>query len=298
MRVGIMVLPELRWSAAIERWQAVETLGFDSAWTYDHLWWRALRDGPWFGTFPLLAAAACATTRIRLGTLVTSPNFRHPVPTAKDAITIDDVSGGRFTLGVGAGSTGAGDANVIDTKVLGPGERVERFAEFVGLLDRLLRQPVTTHHGRYFTADEARTIPGCVQQPRLPIAVAATGPRGMAIAARHGDAWVTCGPADVSRSYRPEEFLAEVRRQADAFSRECERIGRSAAAVDRILVTTDMTGDLLAAPEVFVEYAERYAAIGVTDLVVHWPRESGVYAGERRALEAVAEKALPHVHCL
>src|SRR5687768_4817719 len=117
MRVGVIVLPEQRWSDASSRWRRLDEWGFDSAWTYDHLAWRSLADGPWFATVPTLAAAAGVTSRIRLGTFVASPNFRHPVPFAKELMGLDDISGGRFVLGVGAGGTGF-DASVLGTNEL------------------------------------------------------------------------------------------------------------------------------------------------------------------------------------
>src|SRR5262249_57209762 len=104
-----------------------------------HLAWRSLRDAPWFGAVPTLTAAALATERIRLGMLVASPNFRQPVPFAKEVITLDDVSGGRFTLGIGAGGAGW-DARMLGQKPWSRRERADRFAEFVQLLDRLLRE--------------------------------------------------------------------------------------------------------------------------------------------------------------
>src|SRR2546425_2234722 len=103
MRVGIVVLPDVRWSVAASRWRRAEEYGFDHAWTYDHLGWRSLVDGPWFSAVPTLTAAATVTSTIRLGTFVASPNYRHPVPFARELITLDDVSDGRFILGVGAG---------------------------------------------------------------------------------------------------------------------------------------------------------------------------------------------------
>ncbi|MGZ4589020.1 MAG: LLM class flavin-dependent oxidoreductase, partial [Mycobacteriaceae bacterium] len=105
MRVGVVLLPQARWrgpDGAAQQWLRVEALGFDHAWTYDHLSWRSLVDEPWFATVPVLAAAAVTTSRIRLGTWVASPNYRHPVPFAKELMTLDDLSGGRFILGIGA----------------------------------------------------------------------------------------------------------------------------------------------------------------------------------------------------
>ena len=73
MRLGVLILPEERWSTARDRWRAAEELGFHHAWTYDHLTWRRFRDKTWFGAVPTLAAAAETTSRLRLGTLVASP---------------------------------------------------------------------------------------------------------------------------------------------------------------------------------------------------------------------------------
>ena len=192
MRLGVVILPELRWSAARQVWRRAEELGFAHAWTYDHLAWRALRDSPWFGAIPTLTAAATVTSRIRLGPLVTSPNFRHPVAFARELIALDDVSDGRLDLGIGAGGTGF-DATILGQAAWSNRERGDRFVEFVTLLDRLLREPTTSYEGRFYSANQARTYPGCVQRPRLPFAIAATGPRGMRLAAQYADVWVTTG---------------------------------------------------------------------------------------------------------
>lgn len=104
MRHGIVLLPEQRWSAARDRWRRAEELGFDHAWTYDHLMWRWLRDETWFGCLPTLTAAAGVTSKMRLGSLVATPTFRHPVPFAKELMTLDDISGGRLICGVGSGA--------------------------------------------------------------------------------------------------------------------------------------------------------------------------------------------------
>src|SRR6478672_7619203 len=182
MRLGVIIRPDARWSEAGQRWQRAEELGFDHAWTYDHLAWRSLRDAPWFGAIPTLTAAAAITTSIRLGPLVASPNFRHPVPFAKELMTLDDVSGGRLVVGLGAGSDGW-DAEVLGEARWSASERFARFAEFTELLDVALRSPVTSYRGTFYSASGARGIPGCVQQPRAPFAIAAAGPRGMEIAA-------------------------------------------------------------------------------------------------------------------
>ena len=189
IRHGIVVVPELRWREASPRWSAAEELGFDHAWTYDHLVWGGLPDSPVFAFAPTLALASTVTSTIGLGVFVASPNFRHPYVLARDAITLDDASGGRFLLGVGAG----GD---LDSRILGEDrplkQRVDRFHEFTGLLDRLLRDDHVDHDGEFYATRDARTLPEPVRD-RVPLVVAGNGPRSVALAARLGDAWATYG---------------------------------------------------------------------------------------------------------
>lgn len=89
IRIGVIILPEQDWDTDRDRWERADSYGFDHAWTYDHLAWRTMADGPWHATVPTLVAAALVTERIRLGTLVITPNFRHPVPLAKELMTLD-----------------------------------------------------------------------------------------------------------------------------------------------------------------------------------------------------------------
>src|SRR6266511_6085256 len=103
VRLGVLILPEYRLPALAERWSRAEELGFDHAWTYDHIAWRDLRDSTWFAAVPTLAAVAAATSTSRLGTLLASPNFRHPVPFARELLTLGDISRGRLIVGIGAG---------------------------------------------------------------------------------------------------------------------------------------------------------------------------------------------------
>jgi alkanesulfonate monooxygenase SsuD/methylene tetrahydromethanopterin reductase-like flavin-dependent oxidoreductase (luciferase family) len=290
VRLGVVVLPEERWADARQQWQQLDTWGFHSAWTYDHLAWRSLADGPWFATVPVLAAAALATSTIRLGTFVASPNFRHPVPFAKELMTLDDLSGGRFQLGVGAGGTGF-DAAVLGAEDLSPRQRVDRFGEFVELLDRLLTSPSTTYEGEWFTAREARMVPGCVQQPRLPFVVAANGPRAMRVVARHGQAWVTTGvtPPDAGE----DAWWAALPGARDRLDDALRAEGRDPRDVERYL-SVDSSGAFgLDSVEHLREVLGRAGELGFDEVVVHRPRPDGVYAGDLAVLERVAADVLP-----
>ncbi|MEU4745753.1 LLM class flavin-dependent oxidoreductase, partial [Actinosynnema sp. NPDC023658] len=192
MRAGITILPEYRWAEAKPRWQAAEAYGFAHAWTFDHLGWGPLVDHTWFGAVPTLGAAASVTSRIELGFMVASPNFRHPLPFAREVITLDDLSDGRMTIGIGAGGVGGYDVRVFGgtTEAASPSRR---YAEFVELLDALLTGDQVDYSGEYYNAVAARNTPGCVQRPRTPFILAANGPKGLALAARRGEGWVTLG---------------------------------------------------------------------------------------------------------
>ena len=293
MRIGIVILPDRRWAASGPRWRRAEEYGFDHAWTYDHLGWRDLADGPWFDAVPTLTAAAAATSRIRLGTFVASPNFRHPVHFAREVTALDDISGGRLLLGLGAGGEGY-DAAVLGVPALTPRQRVDRFAEFLALLDELVRadRPVT-RSGDWYTAVAARTLPGCVQRPRVPFVVAANGPRAMRLAARYGDGWVTTGGPGVSAGGHAADsaaaWWASVAANARRFDEALAAAGRT-GPVDRYLTLDAGPVYSLSSVAAFTGAVGRAAELGFTDVVAHWPRESSWYAGSEAILESVAAR--------
>jgi alkanesulfonate monooxygenase SsuD/methylene tetrahydromethanopterin reductase-like flavin-dependent oxidoreductase (luciferase family) len=292
VRVGVVILPEHPWPRAKELWLRAEELGFDHAWTYDHLSWRSLRDDPWHSATATLAAAAVVTERIRLGTLVASPNFRHPVPTARELITLDDLSQGRFTFGIGAGGLGW-DATTLGHEPWSKAERADRFEEFVVLSDLLLRQPVTTWKGRYYAAHEARNAPGCIQGPRLPFVIAAGGPRGMRITVEHGQAWVTVGTRDREGGAAPvDEGLTTVAAQLRALDEACTAGGRDPATLDRIVLTGLNLDSGAGSIDQFEDTLGRWAELGATDYVVHWPRPDPPYQGDEATFEAVVAEVL------
>ena len=293
MRVGIVILPEYRWLLAEPKWRAAETYGFDNAWTYDHIGWRSLVDGPWFDSVPTLTAAAMVTRRIRLGTLVASPNFRHPVPFARSLLALDDVSSGRITLGVGSGSLRGYDNVVFGGEGLPAKPRLERFAEFVEQLDSLLTQKRTTIRGEHFTSVDARSAPGCVQHPRLPFVVAANTPGSMRVAARFGQGWVTTGrkePGDDPTEAGWWQSLADLSKR---FDETLDTAGRARSDVRRYVNLDAGPRYSLSSAEYFAEAMGRAGDLGFTDVVVHWPRPDGVYAGRTSVLEKVAADVLP-----
>lgn len=281
MRIGITVLTDLPWREAAPRWRAAEEMGFAHAWTYDHLVWGGLPDAPWRAATPVLGAVAATTSRIGLGTLVASPNFRHPYQLLREAQALEDVSDGRFLLGLGTG--GDLDSRLLAQPELTVRERVDRFQEDVDLLLRLRAKDHVDADGRWFSVQDARTLPPLA---RTPLLVAGNGPRSVRYAARVGDGWVTTGPpADTV-----EEWVAGLAASSRVLDEALE--GRELPRY----VLLDSAGTLfggdgrtsLSSVEFFTDLVGRVGELGFTDAITHWPRPEPPYAASERVLEQVA----------
>jgi alkanesulfonate monooxygenase SsuD/methylene tetrahydromethanopterin reductase-like flavin-dependent oxidoreductase (luciferase family) len=285
-----VILPEHRWWAAEPLWRMAEEYGFAHAWTYDHLGWRSLVAKPWFDAVPTLTAAATVTSTIRLGTLVASPNFRHPAHFARELTALDDISDGRLTLGIGAGGIGF-DAHVLGRPELPARQRVDRFIEFVELLDQILTRDGTDYSGEYYSAVQAQRAPGCVQLPRLPFVIAANGPRSMRLAARYGQGWVTTGqPADDLETWW--RSVAELSlRFVDVLAEQ----GRDPSKVDRYLQVDAAPVFSMSSVDYFRDVVGRAAELGFTDVITHWPRADEPYAGKESTVEEIASEVLPEL---
>lgn len=161
------------WSAFAQR---VEELGYAALYVTDHLSHQLAPPAA-------LAAAAAVTRTLRIGPYVLANDFRHPLIVAREAATLDRLSGGRLELGLGAGW------NRRDYRQLGmpydaAGTRIDRMLESLDIIRRLLSGDEVTHHGRFYRLDRARVHPSPIQRPHPPIMLGAGGPRMVRIAAR------------------------------------------------------------------------------------------------------------------
>lgn len=280
MNLHVVLWPIHDWPTMADTWRRAEELGFAGGWVYDHLAWRG--HSPWDDAYASLAAAAAVTSRIRLGTLVTSPNFRTPVPTASAARTIDRISAGRLTLGIGAGgSDPTSDGDVLDREWT-PRERADRFEEWVTHLDALLTGVGVSRAGEYWSTRGVTISPGLVQQ-RPPFWIAAGGPRGMRLAASLGQGWVV-NPSD-------EAPYDETRALFTRMEETCAAAGRDFAAMPRLLLTGFSGEPWLASEAAYDDLAGRYAELGVTDVAIHWPRPGTEWDADMAVFEAIAERA-------
>jgi probable F420-dependent oxidoreductase len=223
---------EVHWPEYLAMARAAEEVGFDSIWVGDHLLYQEPERGPW-EAWTLLSALAAVTERVELGPLVACAGFHSPGLIAKMAATIDDVSGGRFVLGLGAGW------NEREFRAFGlPFDHlVSRFEDSFAIVRGLLAGERVSFAGRYWQTEDAVLLPAPKRRPRLMIGT--NGPRMLGIALPHVDAWNT--------------WYDDYGNTAEGFARLNERItsaargaGRDPAEIDRsacVLVVLDRSAD-------------------------------------------------------
>ncbi|WP_192809811.1 LLM class flavin-dependent oxidoreductase [Actinomadura rudentiformis] len=209
-----------------------------------------------------------------------------PVTSAKTALSLEALSGGRFVMGIGAGGPG-GDSDAFGGGPLNRAERTARFAEWVELTDLLLTQADTDFSGRYFAAREVAIGGGRPRRP--PLAVAGTAKRGMELAARFADLWITQDAGQDPGAYAGTPH-AEVRRQIVLLDEVCAEQGRDPGTLPRLAVLGYGGERPLASIEAFRDCLGRYEQIGITTLAVLWPR-----GDQARAQLAVLEQAAGEV---
>ena len=201
MRVGIQlpeVEREVRWPEYLAMARAAEEVGFESIWVGDHLLYSEPERGPW-EAWTLLSALAAVTSTVRLGPLVACAGFHPPALLAKMASTIDEVSGGRFVLGIGSGW----NRREFDAFGIPYDKRVSRFEEAFAIISGLLRGERVSFTGTYHRVDDAVLLPPPAR--RTPIMIGSNGPRMLSIALPEADAWNTWWD-DYGNT--PEGFLA------------------------------------------------------------------------------------------
>jgi F420-dependent oxidoreductase-like protein len=201
LRFAIKTRPEhTTWQELLDVWVAADEIElFDSAWNWDHFYpLTGDMAGPNLEAWTMLAAAAQATRRIRVGCQVLGMIYRHPAVLANMAATLDIVSGGRLELGLGAGwNQMECDAYGIELPPLR--ERFDRFDEGVQAIIMLLTEPTSTFRGRYVRLTDARCEPKPVQRPHPPVVIGGRGPRRtLRAAARWAQGWhsITSSPQD------------------------------------------------------------------------------------------------------
>ena len=276
------------WPALREAALAAERAGFDSLWFDDHL---LADEGDWHDPklegWTSLAALAPLTSTARLGLLVAANTFRNPGLTAKLATTLDHLSGGRFTLGIGGGWFAREHEAFGFDFGAGFGERLDRLEEAVGIIERLLAGERVTHNGRFYLMVDAICEPRPLRR-RLPILIGGSGrEKTLRTVARHADMWNAYAAPE-----RVKESLAILRDR-------CADIGRPFEAIDKTVymevvirasesdvrdawsevedrhgirgrIGSDGTPRLLnvgGPPEAVADYVRGFAALGIAEVI-------------------------------
>lgn len=264
------------WDDWVALARATEELGFEGLFRSDHY-------GPAVAEEELgsldalatLAALAAITSRIRLGTLVSPATFRHPSVLAKSAVTVDQISGGRLELGIGAGWNEAEHAR-YGFPFAGMRERMDVFAEQLEIVHRSLGSEPFSFDGDHYRLDDANPQPKSLQAPHLPLIVGGRGgPRSVALAARWADEYNTVSPT-------PDEARA----LGDRIAQACEQEGRAP------LTLSVMTG-LIRSPEEAIERLTELAEAGVERVMLQHLEHRDLDVLEvlaRELLPAVAER--------
>ena len=274
MQLGVMIegqegLTWDRWRAIAER---VEELGFESLWRSDHFMsLMGAEPRQALETWTALTLAAAETTRLRFGPLVCSMTFRHPALLARMAAAVDELSGGRLVLGVGAGW------NEPEHRAFGlpfppVKERMDRLEEGIEVLLRLFGDQPASYTGRYYALDNAVMLPKSAQRPHPPLLIGGGGERRtLRLVARYADEWNLPGAT-------PERY----REKSAVLAEHCRALGRDPESIARSVMAGFITGgsaaEITSHTEAVQRVVPRLGALG-TDAVPAAVRPNGWLAG-------------------
>ena len=257
-------------------WRIADEGGFDHVWDFDHL--ASIGDGgpdrPIYEGWTLQAAIAQATKRVRIGCLVTGNTYRNPALLAKEAVTIDHLSGGRLEFGIGAAWA---EIEHEMYGIEGLDHRVGRLSEALRIIKSLFTEERTNFDGRYYHFKDAIANPKPIQKPYPPFWIGASGPTTLRLVARHADVWnIAGGDPD-----RVKELTAMLEEACGAVGRDPSDIRRSIQfgwdGVDR---------------QELLELCARYRDLGVSEQVIY------LRGGQPEALAAKIAEALPDLRKL
>lgn len=296
LHFGIWFPPFPSWPVLRERASLAEDLGYQSVWMVDHFVDPYASAQPWLEAWTLLSAMAACTRKVRVGTLVTNIIYRNPALLARQALAVDHISNGRLILGIGAGSPRDLSHPMTGVHPWPNPERVSRLEEIVAIIDRMLRNPITTYNGQYYSVTEATMIPPPIQKPRPPLLIAAEGPRMLKLAATYADNWNAIGRPDRS----PQELLDLTRRCNARVTEYALALGRDPAQIARSYCMGWTPDNPFASVGAFQDFVGRYAEAGIREFMLgYWKDEETVephpvqHIPDEASLECIAAKAIP-----
>ena len=269
MRLSIWPGAGQRYSEVLEVARHAAETGWDGVYIADHFMPNAgagrSADHPTLECGSLVAALGAVVPRVRIGTLVYGNTYRHPAVLANMAATVDQITGGRFTLGVGAGWQ-VNEHEQYGIELPPVKQRLDRFVEALQVLGGLLRQPTTTVDGEYYRLTDAVCEPKPLQDP-LPILIGGGGERRMLrIVAQYADLWNTWGRPDLiaHKSAVLDDHCAELGRDPKAIARTAQAL----TVVDGPLPENLPVPVIGGSPQRLADTIAEYRAIGLDELIV------------------------------
>ncbi len=270
IRFGVFTSQILPWEKEVKRWRLIESLGFDSIWLGDHFTDPVNHTGNWFESWTLLASLAVVTERVRLGTLVTSMPLRRPAVLARQALTVDHISNGRLEIGLGTGGRRDPVHNMLKIEDWQGSERVDRFKDQVEIIDRLLRQSVSSYEGKYYKLDNAAMNPPTIQKPRPPMVIAAMGNTMLKVAAKYADTWNSFGSEDWRAP--AEKIFENTKKRVELIDKYCKELNRNPDTLRRSLMFYTRHGrTILDSEENFRCEINKYIEIGIDEFIIYFP---------------------------
>lgn len=298
VRFDMFLWQVVPWPVMREDVRYLERLDIGTVWLGDAYLMPAGYGRDVFEAWATLGALAACTERVRLGTLISNVSLRHPAMLAKQAATVDCISGGRLDLGIGAGTDVPADRAALGLSTLTPAARVDRFGEAVAVIDGLLRGQQVTHHGDYYHLDEATVEPPPLQEPRPPLVIGGNGKRALRVVAEYADVWVSDVPWRTI-----EEALQAIRDRNRLLDDYCHASNRDPATVERACIFGwSPAGTPFTSRAAFEDFVGRYREAGVQRFVFSFgsmatpaPYDAWVAAGRwptRETFEAFAAEAI------
>lgn len=280
LKVGIM-LPESEremagdtagWSDFLEMARTIEDLGFDSLWFADHLLMKVPGNEPQgaWEAWSMLAAFAAVTKRIEIGPFVTSTGYRNPALIAKIAETVDEISGGRLILGIGAGW-----AEPEYTAFGFPYDhRAGRFEEALTIITNLVRTGKVDFEGEFYSAKDCEIRPRGPRPGGIPIMIGTfSGERMMRLTAQHADSWNVWVDSTGNRAAGVPALRAKMDSLCAEFGRDPKTLGRSAAVMVDFPGAYGRPGQkvssLAGTPEQLAEEFRSYAREGIDHIQLY-----------------------------
>jgi len=199
-----------------KRAQLADRLGFDSYWLVDHMWSRGLPDLDHLEAWTVMSALAAVTERLRIGTLVVCNSYRNPALLAKMAASLDQISNGRFVLGIGAGWMDE-EYRAYGYPFPSPRVRIEQLEEALSIIKLMWTESRASFQGKYYSVADAVNNPKPVQRPYPPILIGGAGEkRLLRVVAEHANVW-NC----------PNNVSLELEHKLEVLKRHCKAIGRN-----------------------------------------------------------------------